>query len=673
MKKFLSISALIMATVIITLFTGCKQDIQEVKSENKKQVATPVASVADGHEFPAGGGTVSFTCSTEGAVIYYTTGGGNPDVTYADPVSITETTTLIVQAKKTGMTDSDLLVVSYTCAGLPPANKVATPVPSVADGHEFPVDGGTVSFTCATEGATIRYTFGNGNPNIIHNAPISITSITEPTTVRVQARKSGMTDSDILVVSYTVAPPPESRVKKPAASVADGYGFPADGGTVSLSCETEGAAIYYTTGSGNPTILYSSPIAVGWPATTIKAVAKKTGLYDSETLVVSYTRETPQSMQYASSMKIGWNLGNALEGHSNLTPSDGAWQSGRQVTQALINAVAAQGFDTVRIPVTWGQKLHTQLRYSVSSSNFTLTVPQIEALTLDAAWLNKVAEVVGWVNAAGMKAIINIHHDGADSSYWLSVKNEHLSGASKEKIDAIFRTLWSQIADKFRNTGDSLLFEAFNELHDGNWGSGSTAQRNRINELNQIFVDTVRAAGGENTNRYLVVAGYVTNPSASVSSLVMPTDPAPQRLFVSVHFYDPYNFTLSAEQSVWGEKATSSFGNESNVQSTFDNVKNRFINNGIPVIIGEYGATRQSSAAGKAYRKYYMEYVTKYAHDCGFIPIYWDNGGSGSGAENSGLFNRASPHGLLTDASDIIAVMMKAAKENYLLSGLTPP
>ena len=469
----------------------------------------------------------------------------------------------------------------------PSGDKVATPAPSVANGHEFPSGGGTVTFTCATSGADIYYTKGNGTPNLTYAGPVSVT---EAVTFRVQAKKSGMIDSDILAVSYTIA-----------------------------------------------------------------------------------TGEPSQITQFASTMKIGWNLGNALDGHSNLMPSDGAWQGGRQVTKALIDAVAAQGFDTVRVPVTWGRKLHQQLRYNVSDPNFTLTVPQIEALTLDAAWLNKVAEVVGWVNDAGMKAIINIHHDGADSSHWLSVKNEHLTGENKEKIDAIYRTLWTQIANRFKNTGEFLLFEAFNELHDGNWNDGNTAQRNRVNELSQIFVDTVRATGGENTNRYLVIAGYVTRPSVTVSSLVMPTDPTPQRIFVSIHFYDPYDFTLAATQTVWGSNAITNWGNESNVRNVFNSVKNKFVNNGIPVIIGEYGATRQASAEGKAYRKYYMEYVTKYARDCGFIPVYWDNGGSGSGAENSGFFNRASPHGLLTDAADIIQVMMRAAKEDYPLSSITPP
>jgi len=372
------------------------------------------------------------------------------------------------------------------------------------------------------------------------------------------------------------------------------------------------------------------------------------------------------------SMEIGWNLGNVLDSHNNLMPNNGGWS--KPVTQGLINAVAAQGFDRVRVPVTWGQKLHPQLRYNVDDPNFTLTVSGIEALTLDAAWLDTVAQVVKWVNDAGMKAIINIHHDGADSSHWLSVKTAHLTGANKEKIDAIFKTLWTQIANRFKNVGEDLLFEGFNELHDGTWSDGNTDQRGRVNELNQIFVDTVRAAGGENSNRYLVVAGYVTRPSLTVSSLVMPADPTPDRIIVSFHFYDPYDFTLAATQKVWGDKALKgNWANESNVRKLFGDIKKKFVDNGIPVIIGEYGAVRPSEAGAKQYRKYYMEYVTKYARDCGIVPIYWDNGSAGDGRECSGLFNRSSPYGLLTDAEEIIGVMRKAANEDYLLSEVTAP
>jgi aryl-phospho-beta-D-glucosidase BglC (GH1 family) len=360
-------------------------------------------------------------------------------------------------------------------------------------------------------------------------------------------------------------------------------------------------------------------------------------------------------LEFVSSMKIGWNLGNTLDAHNNMDPSETVWGNPK-TTQGLIDAVAAQGFGAVRIPVTWGNKIGSAPNY-----------------TIDPAWLDRVGEVVEYVRSAGMRAIINIHHDGADSDYWLSVKTEDLTGDSKKAIDAKFTAVWKQIANYFKDAGSFLMFEAFNELHDGSWGNGNSAQHDRVNELNQIFVDTVRATGGNNSDRYLVIPGWVTRPSVTVSSLVLPTDSAENRLIVTIHFYDPYDFAGNGKQTVWGDKALpGDWANESNVRNTFNSVKNKFVNNGIPVIIGEYGAVIQSSETGKAHRKYYMEYVTKYAADCGFIPFYWDNGGAKAGSEGFGLFNRSS-NNLVTDAADIIAVMMKAAKQDYPLSDITAP
>jgi endoglucanase len=351
--------------------------------------------------------------------------------------------------------------------------------------------------------------------------------------------------------------------------------------------------------------------------------------------------------------EIGWNLGNTLDAHNNMNPSETVWGN-PLATQALMNGVAARGFGYVRIPVTWGNKIGAAPSY-----------------TIDSAWLNRVAEVVEYVNKAKMKAIINIHHDGADSANWLSVKTADLTGPTKDAMDAKFTAVWTQIATKFKDTGDYLMFEAFNELHDGNWGNGNTAQHDRVNELNQLFVTAVRAVGGQNANRSLVIPGWVTRASVTVSSLVLPTDTAVKKLIVTFHYYDPYDFAGSASQKVWGSKALpGNWANETFVKNTFDSVKNKFKD--IPVIIGEYGAVNQSGDAFK-YRKYYMEYVTKYAHDCGFIPFYWDNAGFGSGSEKFGLLKRSDGSAYDASAQEILDVMMKAVNENYSLDSITAP
>nr|AGS51598.1 cellulase [uncultured bacterium contig00010] len=380
-----------------------------------------------------------------------------------------------------------------------------------------------------------------------------------------------------------------------------------------------------------------------------------------------------------TNMKIGWNLGNSMDAWSGsggaINPSETVWGNAA-TTQALINAVKAQGFDTVRIPVTWGSKIGAAPAY-----------------TLDSAWLNRVAEIVGYVNNAGMNAIINIHHDGADSEHWLSVRRDALTTEGKALVNAKFSAVWKQIAEKFEDTGSFLIFEGFNELHDGGWGYtgynvpavGSTAaytntssditnQRNRVNELNQLFVNTVRAVGGENANRYLLVNGLVTRPSETYASyFTLPTDTASNKLMVSIHFYDPYDFSGSASQATWGNKALpGNWANENNVQNNLGSIKTRFIDKGIPVIMGEYGAVRRNTPEGRAYRLYYLEYITKYAADCGIVPVYWDNGSSGSGSEGFGLFNRSSG-ALLSDAADVISVIMKAAKQTYNISTITAP
>jgi endoglucanase len=362
-----------------------------------------------------------------------------------------------------------------------------------------------------------------------------------------------------------------------------------------------------------------------------------------------------EAFRFVLSMKIGWNLGNSLDAHTDLNPNERAWGNPR-ATQELMDGVAEQGFGAVRIPVTWGNMIGPAPHYTINET-----------------WFSRVEEVVGYVLNAGMKAIINIHHDGADSYYWLSVRASDLTGPNKTAIDEKFTAVWRQIAERFRNIGEELIFEGFNELHDGTWGNGTTAQRNRVNELNQIFVNTVRAVGGANSNRYLLIHGWVTRPSVTVSSLVMPNDTVEHRLIVGIHFYDPYDFSGSATQNVWGNRAHMlGWANESHVRSTFNSVRDRFINNGIPVILGEYGAVHQGGNAFR-FRKYYMEYVTKYAYDCGIISFYWDNGGFGEGSEKFGLLYRED--GLPYDefAEQVLAVMMRAVNYDYPLSSIPVP
>lgn len=358
------------------------------------------------------------------------------------------------------------------------------------------------------------------------------------------------------------------------------------------------------------------------------------------------------SSELLAELDLGWNLGNSLD----VPDGETAWGN-PAVTPGLLQAVAVAGFELVRIPVTWSLHMGPAPDY-----------------VIDAAWLARVEEVAGYARDAGLHAIINLHHDGADGFAgveWLTLNDA--SGAVSAENDAAVRArfvaVWKQIATHFADHGEYLLFESMNEIHDG-YDAPDPAYFTAINQLNQAFVDVVRASGGSNGSRHLVVPGYNTNIDHTVTGFELPVDPVGGRLILSVHYYDPYLFALQATTNTWGSASANNdgWGQEDYVLAQLDKLKTNFIDQGIPIILGEYGAVHQ--AGFEEYRRYYMEYVTKAASDRGILPVYWDNGGSGSGAENLGLFNRADNsvlHPLVLDA------MLRAATSSYALSDVALP
>ena len=184
-----------------------------------------------------------------------------------------------------------------------------------------------------------------------------------------------------------------------------------------------------------------------------------------------------------------------------------------------------------------------------------------------------------------------------------------------------------------------------------------------LNDWNQVFVDAVRAVGGGNSNRFLGVPGYCTNVALTVSNFKLPTDKVQNRLMVSVHFYDPNEYTLDAKYSEWGHTGAAdkkaNWGDEDNVKDVFNSLKTTYIDKGIPVYIGEMGCVSRTTDRAESFRKYYLEYVCKAAKEYGLAPVYWDNGGTGSGKEESGLFNHATGD-YLNNAAEIVEVMKKA-------------
>ena len=364
----------------------------------------------------------------------------------------------------------------------------------------------------------------------------------------------------------------------------------------------------------------------------------------------------------SEALGLGWNMGNHFDAYYNGSwageqegyPGEEAW-GGVKVTEATFRGVKAAGFTSVRIPVSW-------LRMIGDAPDYTI----------DAAWMDRVYEVVQWARNAGLYVIINTHHDenhGVDNTYqWLDIKNAAhdaaLNAAIKEKIKAV----WTQIADKFKDCGNWLIMEGFNELNDGGWGWSADFRANPnlqcgiLNEWNQVFVDAVRATGGNNATRWLGVPTYAANPEFE-KYLVLPNDP---KLMVSVHFYDPSDYTIGdAQYSDWGHTGATGKkaqgGDEDHVQSVFGNLKNKYVAKNIPVYIGEFGCSMRakSNARAWAFYLYYMEYIVKAAKEYSLPCFLWDNGAEGVGKEHHAYINHATGD-YIGYSKTVIDVMVKA-------------
>ncbi|MBN2262959.1 MAG: glycoside hydrolase family 5 protein, partial [Prolixibacteraceae bacterium] len=354
------------------------------------------------------------------------------------------------------------------------------------------------------------------------------------------------------------------------------------------------------------------------------------------------------AIEFSKLMGLGWNLGNSLEALSTnngvLSGNETSWGN-PIISQRLIDSVKAAGFNTVRIPVSWSHKIIDD--YS---------------LTIDPEWLNRVEEVVNYVLNNQMYAVINIHWDGG----WMN----HPVYSKQAEINHKIEKLWTQIAEHFIEYNDYLLFAGTNEVHvENNWNAPTKENAEVQNSFNQTFVETVRATGGRNKIRHLLVQGYNTNIDHTVKHFVLPNDETPDRLMVEVHFYDPYDFALQENDNYktqWGKPFAggdvSNWGQESWVDEAFGKMKSKFIDKGIPVFLGEYGAViRTNLKTGLQEhidaRNYYLKYVTQSAIDKGLVPCYWDNGHTGN--NGFGLFNRSTGAQAYPDAIKAIKSITK--------------
>lgn len=380
------------------------------------------------------------------------------------------------------------------------------------------------------------------------------------------------------------------------------------------------------------------------------------GQTGTEAVVPENTGNT--AWQFAAKFGIGWNLGNHFDAQNNGVSGETLWGNDK-ATQATFDKVKAAGFTTVRIPVTWMGHIGEAPEYKIED-----------------AWLDRVAEVVGYAEKAGLNVIVNMHHDGADSKWWLDIKTAALNPEVHEQIKAQVKAMWGQIAAKFSDKGDFLVFEAFNEIHDGGWGWGANRtdggkQYNCLNEWNQTFVDAVRGAGGKNADRILGIPAYCTNTDIAIESLVMPKDSQEGRLMVSVHCYDPYDYTLAAKRSEWGHTADASKkypgDNEGDLKAVFEKLYVNFVSENIPVYMGEFGCVNRATVREQAFQQYYLKYYAKLAKTYGVPAIIWDNGAAGAGEERHAFIDHGTGEYCSPEAKSAIEALITSYKSDHTL------
>lgn len=334
----------------------------------------------------------------------------------------------------------------------------------------------------------------------------------------------------------------------------------------------------------------------------------------------------------ARMLGLGWNMGNEMEAHNNGDPDETAW-TGVPCTQETFNGVAAKGFTSVRIPVTWINLIGEAPDY-----------------TLDADRLARLEEIVDYAHNAGLYTIFNLHHDGAESQYWLSVKE----GADQDAIKDEITKVWTQLANTFKECGDWLIFESFNEINDGGWGNsadylteeGKARQNNILNDWNQTFVDAVRATGGNNATRWLGVPGYCADPGFTLNDgFVVPEDPA-GKIMVGVHEYTPYHFCQTGEVGEWGHTRTVQLDDETYdedyMTGIFSKLYNKWVANNVPVYLGEFGCANRLPGKAREFQIYWFEYMAKAARSFGLSGFIWDNGSEGDGEEIYGIVHHGT-------------------------------
>ncbi|QHW31906.1 cellulase family glycosylhydrolase [Paenibacillus rhizovicinus] len=309
------------------------------------------------------------------------------------------------------------------------------------------------------------------------------------------------------------------------------------------------------------------------------------------------TKKTPLQTT-VDAMQPGWNLGNTFDATGG---DETAWGN-PVVTKELIDSIAAAGFKSIRLPVTWQERLGTEPDY-----------------TIDPAFMSRIQEVVDWSLDAGLYVIVNIHHD---SSWIMNMETQH------DEVLARFKAIWTQVAAHFKNYSEKLMFESVNEPRfSDDWNKDSPVYFEMLGELNTAFVHLVRASGGHNAQRPLVLPTIAASAAQSdrLEELLKTIESLKDKnLIATFHYYGYWQFSVNVA-------GVTTFANEAQTDlvNTFDRVYDTLSVKGIPVIVGEFGLlgfdkSLQTIEHGEVLK--FFEYITYYAKEKGFPLMLWDNG-----------------------------------------------
>ena len=318
------------------------------------------------------------------------------------------------------------------------------------------------------------------------------------------------------------------------------------------------------------------------------------------------------SQQLVEDMTFGWNLGNTLDVCQADRDGDGKInehvEAGEKVdetlwgnpkaTKDLFTSLKKNGVNAVRIPVTWRDHMD-------SDGN------------IDREWMDRVQQVVDYAYSQGMYVIINVHHDGGgDPKFgaWIIEESQKDYNTSLKK----YKNVWKQIAERFKNYSDYLIFESMNEVgFDTLYNKNKADAYNLINKINQDFVDIIRATGGNNAKRHLLIAGYYTDIERTCDSLYKMPDDKAGRCILSVHYYTPWDFCTCDRKHTWGTNSE-----VRQMETLIGKMKKNFVDKGIPVIIGEYAA----SGSDLSSCIFFIEKLNKLCSDYGIATFIWDSG-----------------------------------------------